>query len=453
MNRFSCVLLLALTLAVSCTGHQSAVELVEDIYRTCLSEFSLSCAKSKTLGWFKETSNKRIIRITDDLDIRKSFDIENEVERGNQRDVLDRFEDFLQSHEIVAKLPGLLRPDGPFGQFIPRSFEARDISLPLAPRGHASKLIKRVIFPFLLGLKFKTAVIVPLALALIALKTWKALTLGLLSLVLTGAITIFSKLLGPKAPAYEVLHYQPHVAYPHVDVLPAQIAPTIAHPVLANLSAGEVLQDVYYTCVQEFDLSCVKPKALHWLSDVAEDEEIRITENLMIVKRDNPQSEKERGFSNDVFEKFEDFLQTHDLVLTAPEFIPRSLGTGPIKVPLAETGKYSVGRSSKVVKKVILPFLLGLKFKAAVLVPLALALIALKTWKALTLGLLSLVLTGALLIFKFTKPKVVNYEVIHVPPHVEHVEHLDHPPTASGWEHPGYGRQLTGNEMAYNAYL
>lgn len=54
----------------------------------------------------------------------------------------------------------------------------------------------------------------------------------------------------------------------------------------------------------------------------------------------------------------------------------------------------------------ILPFLLGLKFKTAVLVPLALALIALKTWKALTLGLLSMVLTGALLLFKLTKPKV-----------------------------------------------
>lgn len=66
---------------------------------------------------------------------------------------------------------------------------------------------------------------------------------------------------------------------------------------------------------------------------------------------------------------------------------------------------YLTGRS-KFVKKVMIPFLLGLKFKTAVLVPLALALIALKTWKAMTLGLLSLVLTGAMLIFKFTKPKV-----------------------------------------------
>lgn len=55
----------------------------------------------------------------------------------------------------------------------------------------------------------------------------------------------------------------------------------------------------------------------------------------------------------------------------------------------------------------MLPFLLGLKLKTTVLVPLALALIALKTWKAMTLGLLSLVLSGALVIFKIAKPKVI----------------------------------------------
>lgn len=76
----------------------------------------------------------------------------------------------------------------------------------------------------------------------------------------------------------------------------------------------------------------------------------------------------------------------------------------------------------------MIPFLLGLKFKATALVPLALALIALKTWKALTLGLLSLVLSGAMMIFKLTKPKVA-YEVVHLGhPPVEHPPHWEAPP-------------------------
>lgn len=82
----------------------------------------------------------------------------------------------------------------------------------------------------------------------------------------------------------------------------------------------------------------------------------------------------------------------------------------------------------------MIPFLLGIKFKTTVLVPLALALIALKSWKAMTLGLLSLVLAGAMVIFKFAKPKIVNYEIVHYPSKFAPVAppaHIWEPPT--GW--------------------
>lgn len=103
----------------------------------------------------------------------------------------------------------------------------------------------------------------------------------------------------------------------------------------------------------------------------------------------------------------------------------------------------------------MIPFLLGLKFKTTVLVPLALALIALKTWKAMTLGLLSLVMTAAMVIFKFAKPKIVNYEVVHYPHPIEHHVHAPPPhahpivfePT------PGWARQFDAQQAAYNAYL
>ncbi|XP_066154128.1 uncharacterized protein [Euwallacea fornicatus] len=219
-------------------------------------------------------------------------------------------------------------------------------------------------------------------------------------------------------------------------------------------SAIDVIQDIFSSCLKDLSIKCAKPKALGWLSDVADKEKIRISEDLVLVKKEAAEPVQGRGIEGDVFEKFEDFLQTHELVVNPPAIlnpsgplgtlVPRSFEPEELRVPLAVTG-----RSSKIVKKVILPFLLGLKFKTAVIVPLALALIALKTWKALTLGLLSLVLTGALLIFKITKPKTVNYEVVHVPH--EHI--VDHPPVSSGWDHPGYGRQLNSQEMAYNSYL
>jgi len=101
-----------------------------------------------------------------------------------------------------------------------------------------------------------------------------------------------------------------------------------------------------------------------------------------------------------------------------------------------------------IIRKVVIPFLLGLKFKATALVPLALALIALKTWKALTLALLSVVLSGAMVIFKFTKPKVVNYEVYHYP--AAHPV-IDHP--APTYEHHGWSRSMDAQPLAYRAYV
>lgn len=107
----------------------------------------------------------------------------------------------------------------------------------------------------------------------------------------------------------------------------------------------------------------------------------------------------------------------------------------------------------------MIPFLLGLKIKTTVLVPLALALIAMKTWKAMTLGLLSLVMTAAMVIFKFAKPKIVNYEVVHYPHPIEHhVPHIHAPPPPHAHpvvfeQTPGWARQFDAQQAAYNAHL
>jgi hypothetical protein len=117
---------------------------------------------------------------------------------------------------------------------------------------------------------------------------------------------------------------------------------------------------------------------------------------------------------------------------------------------------FNSGRSF--VKKVMIPFLLGLKFKTTVLVPIALALIALKTWKAMTLGLLSLVMTIAMVIFKFAKPKIVNYEVVHYPHPIDH-HHVHHPPPHVHAHPvvleptPGWARSVDAQKSAYSAHL
>ncbi|XP_015585293.1 uncharacterized protein LOC107263023 [Cephus cinctus] len=215
-------------------------------------------------------------------------------------------------------------------------------------------------------------------------------------------------------------------------------------------STAEALQNIYYRCVDsESMLSCVKPKVLAYLSEAVKQERIPITEDLAVVRsRQLAEDDAEIQYADYasvdparrellrslMLEKLDAFLSSHRLEAKLPEaiaaskIVPRALVDGvpsSLSVPLADSTS-TEGRGF--VKKVMIPFLLGLKFKATALVPLALALIALKTWKALTLGLLSLVLSGAMLIFKLTKPKVA-YEVVHYGhPPVEHPPHWDTAP-------------------------
>ncbi|KAJ2940113.1 hypothetical protein O0L34_g6480 [Tuta absoluta] len=254
----------------------------------------------------------------------------------------------------------------------------------------------------------------------------------------------------------------------------------------AEYTASRLVQNIYNECLSQYSVECVKPRALQWISQVANDEEIKITDNLSIVKTAILEDEAvDPRFAKDptyaIVDSVDRFLQTHSVKVKVPEelvqggaaeYVPRSLLADlPSELDMPLDGEEDVevveGRKKKIrlpkplrikskhglIKKVLLPFLLGLKFKTAVLVPLALALIALKTWKALTLGLISLVLSGAMVIFKFTKPKVVNYEVIHYPQH--HVEHhVDH--HAPAWDSHGPYQARSHedpHQLAYSAQL
>ncbi|XP_011505143.1 PREDICTED: uncharacterized protein LOC105367967 [Ceratosolen solmsi marchali] len=223
----------------------------------------------------------------------------------------------------------------------------------------------------------------------------------------------------------------------------------------ADVTTGQttvdVLRGIYYRCSNdESMLSCSKPKILRYLSAAAEQDRLPITQDLSIVRsRRMPEdSDIENYYETQssvdpirkeqlrslMLEKLDSYLSSHILEAKLPEeivssdIVPRSLIESvpkTISIPLSDSPN---GNGRGFVKKVMIPFLLGLKFKATALVPLALALIALKTWKALTLGLLSLVLSGAMLIFKLTKPKVA-YEVLHYGhPPVEHPPHWDTAP-------------------------
>lgn len=117
-------------------------------------------------------------------------------------------------------------------------------------------------------------------------------------------------------------------------------------------SASNLAADIYKGCLSQYSYSCIKPKALAWMSSVVNDDIISITDDLTIVKTGSVDSDarsaKDGRFA--VFSEVEDFLATHTLKIRIPEsltaggageYVPRSLLQGlpeSLDVPLTEGG-------------------------------------------------------------------------------------------------------------------
>ncbi|XP_002013310.2 uncharacterized protein LOC6587894 [Drosophila persimilis] len=199
-------------------------------------------------------------------------------------------------------------------------------------------------------------------------------------------------------------------------------------------SAAQLALDMYHGCLKDLSVSCVRPKAMRWFNIALQQPEVRLTDRLSIVRtteKSESTSSRSLNAEEQMFDDIDGYLGSHALRIQAPEYFRSSEARALVPVfllqnALTQGGVVPLAAANEgrgMIRKAILPFLLGLKLKTTVLVPLALGLIALKTWKAMTLGLLSLVLSGALVIFKIAKPKIVNYEVVHYPNH-HHVEHV-----------------------------
>ncbi|XP_073969198.1 DUF1676 domain-containing protein Osi18 [Rhodnius prolixus] len=238
-----------------------------------------------------------------------------------------------------------------------------------------------------------------------------------------------------------------------LDMTYRKLIPTI---LLAVCVQGTLCLEVL-DCLAMGQPGCLERHLSQALSRAQNLPTLRITRHLTIVE--TPQASEnyqEESGSITTLERLEKYLYGHSLKLELPEellegakglisdellaHLPHS-----VVLPLAEQ---DANQGRGFIKKVVLPFLLGLKFKATAVIPIAMALIALKTWKALTLGLLSLVLTASMVIFRLTKPKVLNYEVYYQPPapHHHHVDEHYHVRSARALP------ATSSNELPYRGY-
>lgn len=119
-------------------------------------------------------------------------------------------------------------------------------------------------------------------------------------------------------------------------------------------SAISVAYDMYANCLNRLSFSCVKPKALSWLSNVYDSDVIKITDDLLIVKTGNNQERSSHDTEYAIVHSVQNFLDTHSLKIRVPEelkretnriFFARSLveNAEDIDIPLAEKSSSEEG--------------------------------------------------------------------------------------------------------------
>jgi hypothetical protein len=143
-----------------------------------------------------------------------------------------------------------------------------------------------------------------------------------------------------------------------------------------HYSAINLARNIYNECLSQYSVECVKPRALQWISLVGNDDEIKISDNLSIVKTAtleddgfDPRTAKDPAL--EVVDQVERFLQTHSVKVKVPEditnsaaseYVPRSLLDDlPSELSMPLDGEEEVEEFEGRKKKIKLPKPLRIK--------------------------------------------------------------------------------------------
>lgn len=91
-----------------------------------------------------------------------------------------------------------------------------------------------------------------------------------------------------------------------------------------DISASQLITDIYKTCLSQYSTNCVKPKALAWISDAVNQDKIRISDDLTIIRTSDEEFGEEARFANPIvnlFDRVDSFLTSHSLRIEAPQLL------------------------------------------------------------------------------------------------------------------------------------
>lgn len=131
MKYFVVSVLVCVSIFGDCHGNILATDVMSDIYNTCLSKYSVSCVKPKSLAWLSEAVKSDDIRITESLSIVRngnpSVNVQTPRHGNAQVAILEEVENFLATHSVRVNAPSFIT-DGSVRSFLPDTIETNDLS-------------------------------------------------------------------------------------------------------------------------------------------------------------------------------------------------------------------------------------------------------------------------------------------------------------------------------------
>ncbi|KDR24516.1 uncharacterized protein LOC110828620 [Zootermopsis nevadensis] len=190
--------------------YESAMEQMRSECAQGNSDSAAACFKYKLFSAIDELFRNDSLEVSDAV----SF-VGNSAPKEDARGVLDQFQSYVQTHDVMVSLPG----DSQL-TLSSRNINNGELNLSLkfdqedsadnateARRRKKSKL-KKILVPIAIFLLLKALTLIPLFIGILGIKAWNALQLSFGSFVLSFALAIFQlckKLAGDSAPPQPIV--------------------------------------------------------------------------------------------------------------------------------------------------------------------------------------------------------------------------------------------------------
>ncbi|XP_067007010.1 uncharacterized protein [Anabrus simplex] len=210
-------------------------DVVDVLKKDCKKDMdSIACMKFKLLSLVDEVLRKESFKVSDNVMVVRNYEPtpgESRESRSDDRDFLDSVENYIETHDVLFRVPTPILGDATI-TMSPRRLDEGELSLtvqldesrgPALEEGRSRRKskLKKILIPVIVFVMLKAMTLTPLFIGMLGLKAWNALQLSFFSFVISVGLAIFHlcrKLSTDVAPQFAAHSaWDPHLGRRSID--------------------------------------------------------------------------------------------------------------------------------------------------------------------------------------------------------------------------------------------